>query len=93
MFWFIPLALKGLAIATATVFATAMIAVIIEDIISRPTVREVMNSKNINGVLIKTVNRTSNKITFEDLMTKDSYELTGTGIADDIHAGDKIYVY
>ena len=93
MFWFIPLALKGLAIATATVFATAMIAVIIEDIISRPTVREVMNSKNINGVLIKTVNRTSNKITFEDLMTKDEYELTGTGIADDIHAGDKIYVY
>ncbi len=93
MFWFIPLALKGIAIATATVFAAAMITVIIEDIISRPTVREVMNSKNINGVLIKTVNRTSNKITFEDLMTKDEYELTGTGIADDIHAGDKIYVY
>ena len=85
--------MKGLAVATATVFAAAMITVIIADIISRPTVREVMNRKNINGVLIKTVNRTSNKITFEDLMTKDEYELTGTGIADDIHAGDKIYVY
>lgn len=93
MFWFIPLALKGLAVATATVFVAAMITVIIADIISRPTVREVMNSKNINGVLIKTVNRTSNKITFDDLMTKDEYELTGTGIADDIHADDKIYVY
>ena len=93
MFWMIPLALKGIAIATAGIFTAAMFAVIIEDIISRPTVRNVMNSKNISGVLIKTVNKTSNKITFEDLMTKDVYEMTGTGVADDIHAGDKIYVY
>ncbi|MBQ9390544.1 MAG: hypothetical protein IJU07_10275 [Synergistaceae bacterium] len=93
MFWFIPLALKGLAIATATVFATAMISVIIEDIISRPTIRGVMSRKDLKAVLIQAVNRTSNKISFRDLATLRDYELTGTGIADDIHVGNKIYVY
>ncbi len=93
MFWFIPFALKAVAVAAASIFTIGMFAVIIDDIISRSSVRNVMDSKNLNGVLIKTENRTSNKITFEDLTTKDVWELTGTGIADDIHVGDKIYLY
>ncbi len=93
MFWFIPLALKAIVVATASIFTIGMFAVIIDDIISRSSVINVMDNKNISGVLIKTVNRTSNKITFEDLMTKDVWELTGTGISDDIHVGGKIYVY
>ena len=92
MFWMIPLALKGLAIATTTIFAAAMFEVIIEDIISYFTVQEVMDEKGLERVLIRAVDRTSNKISFRDLDTFDDWELTGTGIADDIHVGDKIYV-
>ena len=70
-----------------------MFEVIIEDIISRYSVRNVMDTKNISGVLIRAVDRTSNKVSFRDLDTFDDWEITGTGIADDIHVGDKIYVY
>ena len=92
MFWLIPLALKAAAVLTTTIFTVAMFEVIIEDIISRYSVRNVMDTKNISGVLIRAVDRTSNKVSFRDLDTFDDWEITGTGIADDIHVGDKIYV-
>ena len=62
-------------------------------VISRLTVRNVANSKGIVGnILIMKADRTHNRVTFRDLETRDDWEITGTGIADDIHVGNKITV-
>ena len=95
MFWLIPFALK----AAAVIFASGITIAAIDDlictidaIISRPTVKEVMNAKGLEDILIKTVNRTSNKITFEDLNSKDVWELSGTDIDYDIQKGVRITI-
>lgn len=95
MFWLIPFALK----AAAVIFASGITLAAIDDLIlsidakiSRPTVKEVMNAKGLEDILIKTVNRTSNKITFEDLNSKDVWELSGTDIDYDIQKGVRITI-
>lgn len=94
MFWLIPFALK----AAAVIFGTGITLAAIDDLIlsinakiSRPTVKEVMSVKGLDDILIKTVNRTSNKITFEDLNSRDVWELSGTDIDYDIQKGVRIY--
>ena len=78
MFWLIPLVLK----TAAVIFASGITIAAIDDlictinaIISRRTAKEVINAKGLEDILIKTVNRTSNKITFEDLNSKNVWEL------------------
>ena len=85
MFWLIPFALK----AAAVIFGTGITLAAIDDLIlsinakiSRPTVKEVMSVKGLDDILIKTVNRTSNKITFED--SEDVWVLSGTDIEEGV---------
>lgn len=93
MFWLIPLALKAIAITAGSIVAIGAFAVLVDEIISRITVRNVMNDKGINNVLIRVADRTSNVVSFRDLDTFEDWEIHGSGIADDVRVGDKITLY
>lgn len=79
-------------LAAAAVATVAAIVVYVSGTVTRNKLKEKLREHNIDGALIKAIDRCDNVVSIEDLDSEQTLEIHGDDVDYDLDEGDRIYV-
>lgn len=79
--------------AFAVLAPIALIAVAIDKIIDKLSIKEEMSKNDLNDVIIAKIDRNKNIVQLDDLNSSNRYEMQGTDVSDELREGMQISIH
>ncbi len=76
----------------AGLLAASVLVIVVSGIIDKQKTKEALKGEGFKDAIVKSVDKTKNVITVEELLSGKKCQIEGDGISDEIQQGMRIYV-